>query len=200
MNMELDDMKRAWAEVSTQLEKQKQLNDKLIMDMTQQKYKTQLDKIRSSESTAAILAIAFVAIIAFNFDKYDTFLVRISAIITAMGLIIPCYISLRSIRRMQSIDITGNYRELMTRYTQAKHSFLSLQKLNLVLGAVLLITGLPVMLRVFGADTNKLKPEIWLWYLPGAYIFFAIFGTWVYRYYARVASRAEELLKDLEEG
>jgi hypothetical protein len=198
--MELDDMKAAWGELSSQVEKQKKLTDKLIMEMTRQQYKSKLDKIRTSEGTASVFCLAGAFTILINFSKYDTPVLVFSAVATAALLVIPCILSLWSIRRMQRIDIAGNsYKEALGAYARARHVFLSLQKLNLALGLVMVVTGLPVAVRLVGGPAAHIKTEVWYWFLPIGIILFGLFAGWVYRYYNRLTIQAENLLKDLQE-
>lgn len=192
-------MKQAWTVLSSELEKQKKLTDTLIMSMTHERYKNKLSRIRTPETMATALSFILALLILVNFSKYNTIFLAASALFAAAYLIVMPVLSLRLIRHLENLDITGNhYKQVLTDYALRKRKLLSFQKLNVYLGFVLLVVTLPVMVRIMGRET-PIPAQVWYWYLPLGGVCFAAFARGVYRYYAGVAHQAENLLKELQE-
>ena len=53
--MNVEDLQAIWTEMSEELDKQKKLTHEIIMQMTQQRYKSQLQKISNYEGLGAVL-------------------------------------------------------------------------------------------------------------------------------------------------
>jgi uncharacterized membrane protein len=194
-------MKTAWTELSTQIEKQKQLTDKLIMTMTEERYKNKLSKIHTPELIATFVSIGLVILIAMHYQRYDTPLLKACAIFSTGFFIIMPILSLRSIRRARALDILNkDHKQVIAEYARAKQKILSIQKLSFYLSFILMIAALPVMLKIM-APEKSIKPEVWYWYLPITMALFIYFAKkYVYGYYARVATQAGDLIKEIEDG
>jgi len=199
--MELDDMKTAWTDLSTQIEKQKQLTDKLIMTMTEERYKNKLSKIHTPELIATFVCIGLVVLIATHYHRYDTLFLQACAIFSIGFFLIMPMLSLRSIRRAQNLDILNkDHKQVLEEYAHAKRGILSVQKLSFYLSFILMIAALPVMLKIM-APEKTIKPEVWYWYLPVTMTLFIYFAKKrVYRYYEKMATQAGELIKEIEDN
>jgi len=198
--MELEEMRSAWTEMSTVVEKQKKLTDKLIIDMTQAKYQNTLSRIKTPELISTAICALQVMLILVNFRKFDTGFSVACAIISVAILSILPILSIRAINKMNNLNVTNNnYKQILTDYANDKLRFLSIQRLSFFLGFILMITCLPVMLKIMDGKNKEVSPEVWFWFLPLGMLFFIIFARWVYGYYARTATRAENLLKELND-
>jgi hypothetical protein len=198
--MELEEMKTIWTEMSVQIEKQKDLTDKLIIDMTRQKYKSILNNIRIPELIGSLVSLGFVVLILINFNKYQTAYLISCSIISLIILILMPVLSIRAINRVNDLDIKkSNLKQILIDYAREKQKFLMVQKLSFYLGFVLLITTLPVMLTIMGGKNTEVKSEVWFWFLSLGSLLFILFARWVYGYYVRNTIRVENLLKELEE-
>lgn len=198
--MELDDMKTAWADLSMQIEKQKRLTDKLIMTMTQERYKNKLDKIYTPELIATFVSIGLVILIAVYYHRYDTIFLKACAIFSIGFFIIMPVLSLRSIRRARGLDILNkDHKQVLEEYVHAKQEILSIQKVSFYLSFILMVVALPVMLKII-APEKTIKPDVWYWYLPiMTTLFIYVAKNRVYRYYVKMATQAGDLLKSLDE-
>ena len=129
--MDLDEMKNAWTALSSQIEKQKQLTDKLIMTMTHERYKNKLSHIRTPETLASFVCFAFAALFIINFPRFDTPLLITCALFTIAYFVVMPVLSLWSIRHLQDLDITHHdHKQILTDYAKRKHSLLTVQKLS----------------------------------------------------------------------
>jgi len=198
--MELEEMKKIWTEMSQQIDQQKKLTDKLIIDMTQKKFTSTVSRIRTPETIATFFCFGFALLVLMNFNKYESGFLMFCAIFCIAYFILMPILSLITIRNVNNVDITNsNYRQIMVDYAKGKQKLLSVQKLSFYLGFVLMITSLPVMLVIIGGKVTRVEPNVWLWYLPVGTLFFFVFARWVYRHYVRVTIQAENLLKELNE-
>jgi putative effector of murein hydrolase LrgA (UPF0299 family) len=71
------------------------------------------------------------------------------------------------------------------------------QKVNYLLGAVLMLTILPVTVALIdGKDVFK---ENWLWFFYAvSFPFYYGFARWVFKKYIKMVADAENMLKELE--
>ncbi|CAN5517159.1 hypothetical protein BH10BAC4_BH10BAC4_20280 [soil metagenome] len=198
--MELEEMKAAWTEMSGEIVKQKKLTDKLIIDMTQDKYQNTLSKIKTPELIGSALGMAIVILILINFNRYDTGYLVACAIISIAYLLIMPVLSIRAIYKISNLNIRDNsYKHILADYAKYRLGFLTVQKLSLFLGFILMITSLPVMVKIMGGKNSSVDSAVWLWFLPVGFLFYIVVARWVYRYYHRTTIRAEKILKELEE-
>ncbi len=198
--MELEEMKQVWSEMSLQIEKQKKLTDKLIIDMTRGKYKSSLSNIRASEITGSVICLGQALLIIINLEKFDTGFLLVCAIVSAIILIVLPIISIRAIGQLSNLNITkSDFKQVLTDYANEKQRFLALKKLDFYLSSILLIVILPVMVKLMDGKNMVMESNVWLWYLPFGFLFFAFFARWVYKHYVKVTVRTEDLLKELND-
>jgi len=70
--MELEELQAAWTQMSNELEKQKELTNTLIMDMTKEKYNAKFRTITNYEKAGTLVCVASAVFIALNIQKLDT--------------------------------------------------------------------------------------------------------------------------------
>jgi len=197
--MELEELRNGWQEMSKEIEKQKILTDKLIIDMTQKKYKNKLNSISIPETIGTVICFAGAFYIFLNFPKLDTWYMQLSGLFTALFCIVLPILSLKSIFGMQKINIsTSNYKQSLERFAKNKKRFVLIQKVSFYLNFVLVIVCLPVAAKLMNGKDLFLESKVWLWYVPFGFLFLYFFSKWVFRHYKKTTQSAEELLKDLE--
>lgn len=197
--MELEEMKEQWQEMSKEIKKQQLLTDKLIIDMTQEKYNSKIKSISIPETIGTFICFAMVTYIFINFYKLDTWYMRLSGIFTALFCVVLPVLSLRSIFRMQRLNMsTLNYKQALEKFAKNKKQFVLIQKVSFYLNFVLVIVSLPVASKLMSGKDLFLESKVWLWYIPFGFIFLYLFSKWVFKHYKKNTESAEELLKDLE--
>ena len=82
--MELEELRNEWQEMSKEIEKQKILTDKLIIDMTEKKYKNKLKSISIPETIGTVICFAAAIYIFINFSLLDTWYMQLSGLFTAL--------------------------------------------------------------------------------------------------------------------
>ena len=197
--MELEKLRSEWQEMSKEIEKQKILTDKLIIDMTQKKYKNKLKLISIPESIGTVICFAAALYIFINFSKLDNWHLQLSGVFTALFCIVLPILSMRSIFGMQKINMsTSNYKQSLERFAKNKKQFVLIQKASFYLSFILVIVSLPVAAKLMNGKDLFLESKAWLWYIPFGFLFLYLFSKWVFKHYKKTTQFAEELLKDLE--
>lgn len=199
--MELEEMQATWSQMSDQLESEKKLTNKLIMEMTQERYKNKINILSKYEGMGTIICFFTAILLIFQFKKLDTWYLIASGIFTVAYLILLPLVVLRSINSMKRINLINNtYRETLVAYSKKKKQFLFTQKVGIYLNFILLAVSLPVVVKVFkGKDIYTTNIDILYWYLLIMAIFLILFSIWVYNKYKKVTASASNILKDLED-
>ena len=200
--MELEEMQAVWTDLSNQLESQKKLTDKMILMMTQEKYRNKINKIKYPEIGGAIICYIAVALILMNLSQFDNMLTLICAIIALSILIILPILSLSSIRNIGKINIAENsYKDSLLAYARKKKQFKKLQTVSYYISFILMLVILPVTSRIFGgkdlfSDSGNLQAL--LLFIPLGAIFLYYFSKRVMKHYNKNLDAMENLIQDLE--
>ncbi len=194
-------MQAIWSQMSDQIENQKKLTNKLIMEMTQERFKNKIGIISKYEGMGAVICFAAAILILFQLSKLDTWYLLISGIFTIAYLILlPIYI-LRSINTMKRINIISNtYKETLIEYAKNRKQFLFSQRLGIYLNFILMIVSLPVIIKLFkDEDIFVTNVEVLYWYIPIMTLFLIFFSKWGYGKYKRLTASATKILEELQE-
>ena len=106
MIMEPEELKKLWTEMSVEREKQKLLTDQIILNMTKSNYQSKLKKIWIPEIIGTAVCLMVVIFILMNFQKFNTVYLEASAIIAAVILVLLPFLSIRSVQRLHSVNIS----------------------------------------------------------------------------------------------
>tara|TARA_R110002167_G_scaffold26182_7_gene90273 strand:+ start:1094 stop:1693 length:600 start_codon:yes stop_codon:yes gene_type:complete len=199
--MELEEMQATWAQMSDQLEKQKQLTDKIILDMAQQRYRHKFSKLTIYESLGTVVCFTAAALIIVNFYKLDTWYLVICGIIMLLPLIGLPLLVLRSLGAIKRLNIGDkSYVQTIVDFTKAKKRLLAIQQLGIYMGFVLLLVSLPVFIKFkSNKDFFLMEKDITTYgLLLIAVIFFYFFSRWGYRCYNNITNSAESILAEME--
>jgi hypothetical protein len=196
--MEFEEMKSLWGEMSEKIEQQKKLTDSLIIKMTKSDYKNKIKKIFIPELIGAVMCFAGALFILISYQKLDTWYLMVCGIVSVLILFLLPVLSFNAMHKIRSVNILkNNYKESLLEYSKGKQQFVFIQKLSFYLGAVLLLTILPVMGQLTAGKDLFIESRLWLWYAIG-YPFFYGFSKWVFRKYAKATVEAGDILKELE--
>ncbi|SHN20133.1 hypothetical protein [Mucilaginibacter sp. OK098] len=198
--MELEEMKTIWGEMSAEIEKQKKLTDSLIIKMTQVNYRSKIGKIIVPEIIGSLVCVATALFIFINFQQLGIWYLQVCGVASAVISLLLALLSLRAVNKLSSINISNNnLKQALSDYSKGKIQFVFVQKLTFYLGAVLMLTILPVMCKLIdGVDLFKVT-RLWMWYVV-AFPFFRWFTTWVFKRYKKTIQGAENILKELAEA
>ncbi|MGI9546843.1 MAG: hypothetical protein ACR2MM_06390 [Flavobacteriaceae bacterium] len=199
--MNVEEIQSIWTQMSSELEKQKKLTNEIIMQMTQERYKSKLQTIAKYEGMGAIVCFASALIILFNFYKLDTWYLVLCGLFTLFFLLVLPVLVLRSIRNMKRINIaTGNYSDNLLAFSRARNQFLFTQRIGIGLAFVLILTVLPVAGKIMNNRNLIEESEAWIWYIPIMMIFLVFFSLWGYNKYKRITISAENIIKETAEN
>jgi hypothetical protein len=196
--MEMEEMETLWKEMSNEIRKQKILTDSIIIKMTETNYKSKFNRILVPEFIGAFFCLAGIIFILTNFQKLDSWYLQVCGIVSVFILFLLPVLTIKVIRNIRSLNISdNNYKQLLLEYSRGKLQFVLIQKLSLYLGAVLMLTILPVMGKLISGTDFFKSTGLWYWYAIG-FPFFYYFARWVFKSYNKTASDAENILKELE--
>ncbi|RNI29619.1 hypothetical protein EFA69_08660 [Rufibacter immobilis] len=194
--MELEEMERAWGDLSKRIEKQEQRIDSAVNTMIQQKYRSRLDKIRYAESIGTFICYAGAAYVSLNLTKIEGVMMQLAAALSIMLLLLLPVISLQSVRAIKSADILSKtYLEAIQDFSKQKIKFQQLQKINVCLGLVLMLLALPVLAAIQGKSLTQI-PYFLTLIFPLLVVFVLVFAFWVLRHYNKVLREAERMLDE----
>jgi hypothetical protein len=197
--MELEEMKSLWEEMTAEIEKQKKLTDQLILKMTHIHFRQKIYTILIPEAIGSLISVATIAFIFFRFEKLNTWYLQTAGIISALILAILPILSFRAIHKMLAVHISAqNYKVALSAWNKGRKRFVLVRKLGFYLGAILLALMLPVMVRLRDGKDVFLELRTWLSYAI-ALPFFFFFAKWVFRKYFKIATDAENILRELED-
>lgn len=198
--MELEEMQIAWSEMSKKLENQQLLTKKLIMEMTEEKYRRKISTISKYEGIGAIICFLSAIILMTKLAKLDTWYLLTSGLIVISYLIVLPTVVLSSIRKMRSINFTSNnYKQTLIDYAHRQKQFLFVQRIGIYLNFLLVIVALPMFVKLSnGKDIFLTNSNIWYVYVPVMLLFLFFFSKWGYKKYKNITISAEKTLKELD--
>lgn len=197
--MDLEEIQSVWSEMSDQLEQQKKLTDKIILDMTQERYTKKFKTISTIETFGAVICFIAAGYMLFNFQKLDIWYLQICGAFSIAFLIGLPLVTLRSLRNIQKINITNkSIKDTLVTYSKAKNKVLAIQRLGIFLCFVFMMTCLPVFSMLMKGKDIFQQGTFPIWYVVIMGIFIAFFARWGYGCYKKITQSAEEMLKELE--
>lgn len=200
--MDIEELQATWTQMGEELDKQKRLTSEIIMKMTQQEYKSRLDKITIPEKLGTLVSYAAAIFILSKFNALDTILLKICGFITLVILIVLPYLSLKYLKRMRNLDIANiSYKDGIVAFTKSKLQFQKLLRVSAYLGFVLMLIILPVTTKLIDGEDIFApgQDNSWLWFLPLGIGFYYFFTKKVIGNYSNNINKAGNLLKELEQ-
>jgi hypothetical protein len=198
--MELEEMQTLWNELSSKVEKQHTLTDKIILTMTQERYKNKFQKIKAYETIGSFVAVAIAIAVLVNLSKLNTsYLLGCGIFVSAYLLLLPPVV-LASLQRISNINIGNkNYKETIMAFAKAKQWLLLVQRLSVFFNLIFMLASIPVAVKLINnKDIFEKANYMWWWMIPVLLLVLAVFSAWGYKWYQRNANAAEQLIKDLE--
>ena len=196
--MELEEMKILWEELNQKIEKQKNLTDSIIMEMTKQRYKNRFTKITAFETTGTVVCLAMVLIVILNFNKLDTWYLKASGIFAVVFLIGLPVAVLSQLYQIRNLNIgLGDFKEVLNQYARHQTNLLRIQRVGIYFNVIFLFVSLLLAGKIMNNKDLLLEGTPWLWMIPAG-IFLYFVSRWSYGHYVRITKSAEDILKELE--
>ncbi len=194
-------MKNLWDEMSLKIDSQQKLTNKLIMEMTQQKFKKRFSTLSLYETAGTVICFAAAIFIILNMDKMDTWYLMTFGIITIGILIFLPILSLSAINGMKKLDLSKNsYKETLIEFLKRKKNMMLVQKFSAGISIFLMWMVAPVFSKIVNGKDFFMQEHS-----TGLLIFYVattvgviFFARWGYGCYKRITASAEKDLKELE--
>ncbi|QLG46918.1 AbgT family transporter [Costertonia aggregata] len=199
--MDLEQLQLAWSQMSEQLENQKKLTDKIILQMTQDKYKNKFRTVSFFEYTGAVICFFAAIYILINFGKLQGRLEIGCGIFTLVFLIVLPLLVLNSLRRVKYLDITtSTYKKTLLDFTAKKKRLLRFQQIGIYASFLLLFAILPVVSRISSNRDFFSIPREAPFYVGLGLTMIVLFfyARWGYACYKKITQSAEDILKELD--
>ena len=196
--MELDDFKNTWDNQSNETQQQN-LTFKIIDQMTQSKYNSKINRIAYPEIIGILICLFATIFIALNFYKLDNIFLQGVGIVSILLLLTLSVVSFLSLRQLKKTnDFSKPYAEALKIFATQKLEFYKLQKINMTLSYLLLVTVIILLSKFFsGRDITDSK-YFWTFSFSFGYIFLLFFSKFVTRFYKTTLRKSEELLQELQ--
>ena len=199
--MEIEEMQALWSDLTNQLEHQKKLTDKIIMDMTQERYSNKFKTISTYETFGAVICFVVALYILLNFGSLDTWYLKVCGVFTLSFLIVLPILVLRALGKIKRLNIIDkSYKDTLVSYTHAKTNLLRLQQFSIFASFLLMFAVSAISTKIMSnKDFFMMERDTGAYVVIGvAIVFVIIVSRWGYGHYTRITSSAENLLKELE--
>ena len=195
--MELEDLKHTWQESKGQAQISPNTNFE-TMKNRKHMYRSTLKKITLPEIAGSVVCLGSAVFIGLSFDKLDTPVLLGAGVLSTLLLVALPLISLLSTRQLTKVgDFEGPYADTLKAFANEKIKFIRLQKINVTLSFLLLITVIVLASGLFGDKDIFSNKYYWILSIPLGYIFLLFYSRWVRGYYQKALQESEELLKEL---
>ena len=195
--MELDDLKSIWQNEGN-ANTQNNLTTLIIDKMTQEKYRSKIKKITLPEIIGSSICVTAAGFIALNFNKLDTIALQAVGVASIIILLIISVLSVLSLQRLNvRKDLTKPYAEILKIFAAQKIAFYKLQKINIILCYLLMVTIIVLLPKLFGGKDITEYKYFWLFAFSTGYIFLLLLSKFVSKFYKKTLQQSEELLREL---
>lgn len=196
--MELDDLKTNWQNENNSA-LQNNLTTLIIDKMTHEKYQSKIKKITYPEIIGSSICVIAAGFIALNFNKLDTIILQAVGV---ASIIIQLIISTLGILSLQQLnikkDLNKPYAETLKIFATQKLAFYKLQKINIILCYLLMITIIILLPKLFGGKDITEYKYFWLYAFVTGYVFLFWFSKFVTKSYRKTLQQTQELLMELQ--
>lgn len=197
--MELDEMKSLWADLSLQVEKQDKIQKEILLQITKQKFRSNMNGIRIPEILGSLVCAGYAMYFLSRFGDFELWYNQIFALIAIFFMIALPTASLTAIKGMRNIKLDSEApAKLLEKFSKSKIRFWKTQRYGMIFGAILMISILPPLVELNGSEEIIYKPWFWGIYVPGGLIYMLVFSRWVLKKYRAVINSSENMLKELE--
>lgn len=196
--MELDDLKTTWQNQSNST-LQNSLTTLIINKMTQEKYHSKIKKITYPEIIGSSICVIAAGFIALNFNKLDTIILQAIGVASIIILLIISTLGILSLQQLNlKKDLNKPYAETLKIFATQKLAFYKLQKINIILCYLLMITIIILLPKLFGGKDITEYKYFWLYAFVTGYVFLFWFSKFVTKSYRKTLQQTQELLMELQ--
>jgi hypothetical protein len=196
--MELDQLKSTWNQLHGRGLNTGNINLQKMNTMQGTLFYSRFYKILVPELTGALVSLASAAYLVARFYKLSSPFLQVNGIITIVLLVVLPAIGLSSVWQLYKGNKIGvPYAEAVREFAVQKMRFCKLQKLNIFLSYLLLVTMILIIPSLFGKNNTTGSKYFFVFAFTIGYSFLVAFSSWVFKSYKKTIRQAEELLNDL---
>lgn len=195
--MELDDLKNTWQNKSD-ADSQNNLTTLIIDKMSKEKYHSKINKIAYPEIIGSCICIIAASFLALNFNKLDTIVLQAVGVAFIIILLVISILSILSLQRLPiKKDVNKPYAETLKTFATQKLAFYKLQKINMILCHLLMVTIIILLPKLFGDKDITQYKYFWLFAFSTGYSFLLFYSKFIVKFYKKTLQKTEELLMEL---
>ena len=196
--MELDELKDNWDKLKAPSTTNQNINISNLNKMSKATFNSKLYRIIMPEITGSVVCIASAIFIVIYFGRLDKPVYQAAGILGILLLLILPVISLMSIKNLSPDLNPGKpYIETLQDFAKQKIHFCKLQKLNITLSYLLLVTVVLLSTRLFGRNTLTDSKYFFVFAFTFGYCFLLVFSKLVFKSYNKTIRQTEDMLKEI---
>lgn len=199
--MDFEQMQQVWSKMDTELQKQKKMTDKLILQMTQEKYSNKFSKLATIETIGAFVCFIAGLFLLLNFYKLETWYLMLCGGITIGYLFAMPLFVLRPLYTLKKIKIdTNSFADTLQAFSNSKRQVLLAQRVGMYLNFLLFLFMIPTINKMFNNKDMFMELEGTTFYITIAIAVVAmiLISRWGYKCYKSITNSAENILNDLD--
>lgn len=201
--MELEEMKTLWENMSEKINHQNILTKKIIMEITQQKYRAKFSKLQFIETMGSVVCFVFGIYLIIHFAKLDTWYLQAMGVFILIPLFVLPFMTLHYLSKMKRLNLASfSYKETLEKFTTYKTRLLLTQRVGLIASVLFFFAVLPVANKVMNnkdmfATESPSVPWVFIGFV---FVLLLFFMRWGYGKYKKITHAAENILKDLQDS
>ena len=198
--MELEEMKAVWKNLSDQIEQQKKVSSKIILEMTNERSKSRLNNIILTESVGILVTVIGLGYLFVNFHKLDNMFTLIGGIGISLVFGLSLVMGFIIIKKGRSIDIAKNsVMDTLRNFSDLRKILHLYKKISIPIYVVIPFFLIPVISKIlYNKDVLVDSSEFWTGIIAAA-VLMPIAWYLIYFFYYKNIKKVKELFNDLEE-
>ena len=165
--------------------------------MIKRKYYSKIKKIAYPEIAGTAICLIAAIYIGINFNKLDSTFLQGTGILAILLLLSMSALSVVSLRQLKMKEAADRpYAEMLKIFISQKSAFCRLQKINIQLSYLLLVTTFILLSKFAAGKDISGNKYFWLLSFSLGYIFLLFFSRIVSKFYKKTLQQTEELLNE----
>ncbi len=148
--MDFDELKNTWADMSSSLQKNENLDKEMILNITRRKTRNGLNGIAIAESIGILISLGAIIYILINFNKLSNWLDITGGAGTVLILTLSIYLGLKIVFSANGINVRDQaYSEVVSRFNQLKSILKAYKYISIAAYFTMPILLLPVVSQLW---------------------------------------------------
>lgn len=195
--MELDDLKKSWSDLNQKMDEQQRLNEKLLLQITQQQSNYRFNKIITFEIVGIILNWCVLLYVLLRFQQLDSSFLQVGAIGLGMMVVTLTYLSCILYQKISKIDLVKQQMvEVIQHMSAFKKYYFQYKKWSIVLTSLEVFFLIPLIVKL--VHHKNILEHLDLFAAPtivGLVIGFGLLFVIYKRLYEKSIEEVEEMMR-----